>query len=1042
MIVRRIGFIRQTAVGRDSVEPIQSAPDEARRSLAPPCETTSKLIRDEVWPRRLLTALVLTALSLTAPFTQAQNGIAAANIKVVQVDTNNTVDSVELTATTSINDLHIRGDSTRADFNLQAGIDFSDDVSTGVLISSVAQNGRDNGEPAHPGTNFCTSAIDYTRTGDNAGGYKVSIFSAPTGAEYNINVSAAFFPYAKWLGGLARNSGATNGGANDLFTGSPGLLLGTHFIELGGGEFTVDLTSFGIDSRTDGVLLVNHGKNEDNFALSFANPTNGTWSVFVKDNGSNGGSHEQDPVAFVYVPRTNDSVVSGKFRSDGTRLIYSGAAPHFDVTNLSTGIWRLTIPGQNPDSGVLIVSAEGGVSLNVDNIVSYEADGDGWLIQSRDLPNDPPPLQSPGATEPVASFLFIPSIAATPVSPEDEATGLGASPRLKVSVPNPVSGNLTVTFFGRPLPLAQNTNKDFTVSVLPDTQFYSGSLHGGLPAMFISQTDWLIANRTNLNLAFVSHLGDITQNGQNGGSTIEWRRATNAMYRLEDPILTMLTNGIPYGMGVGNHDQTPIGTGDAGDTTFFNQYFGISQFIGYDYYGGHYGANNNNSFQFFSAGGMDFICIHMEYDTTPSAAVLAWADNLLKTYPNHRAIVTSHWIVNTGFNATFSTQGQAIYQALKSNANLFLMVCGHIGGEGQRTDVFGGHTVYSILTDYQSRTNGGDGWMRYYTFSPSNNVIRAFTCSPWLNKYENDANSKFTLPYDMNIADTMNVPFQALATNVVSSSNLVSCVWPGRPSGVTHEWYAVVEDEAGNTATTATWRFNTLNVAPVAANQSRTVTGDAATNLVLSVTDANDDALTFQINTVPLHGLLQSFDASAGSATYVPVRGYRGPDSFTFSANDSLLSSSAASLNLTVVAPPDTDGNGLPDAWEAAYGITNANGDADGDGRSNLEEYLANTNPTNAASGMKITSEVRAANGHTTITWAGVGGVRYRVQYSNGNTNAGFNGVFTDIVRPLLIEMDASPVGTPSTQTFTDDYTLTGGPPAGGQRYYRIKVTQ
>ncbi len=266
--------------------------------------------------------------------------------------------------------------------------------------------------------------------------------------------------------------------------------------------------------------------------------------------------------------------------------------------------------------------------------------------------------------------------------------------------------------------MSQNTNKDFTLAVLPDTQFYSGTLHGGVPGMFTSQTDWLVSHRTNLNLAFVSHLGDITQNGQHGGNDNEWRVATNAMYRLENSVMTLLTNGIPYGMGVGNHDQSPIGTGDTGDTSFFNQFFGVDHFIGYDYYGGHYGSNNNNSFEFFTAGGMDFIIIHLEYDTTPSAPVLAWANNLLKTYPNHRAIVTSHWIVNTGFNATFSAQGKAIYDTLKTNANFFLMVCGHIGGEGQRTDVYQGRTVYSILTDYQSRTNGGNGWMRYYNVFP------------------------------------------------------------------------------------------------------------------------------------------------------------------------------------------------------------------------------------------------------------------------------------------------------------------------------------
>ena len=42
--------------------------------------------------------------------------------------------------------------------------------------------------------------------------------------------------------------------------------------------------------------------------------------------------------------------------------------------------WRLTIPGYTPNTGVLIISPEGGLSLNNDNVVSYQADGDGWIL--------------------------------------------------------------------------------------------------------------------------------------------------------------------------------------------------------------------------------------------------------------------------------------------------------------------------------------------------------------------------------------------------------------------------------------------------------------------------------------------------------------------------------------------------------------------------------------------------------------------------------------------------------------------------------------
>lgn len=127
-------------------------------------------------------------------------------------------------------------------------------------------------------------------------------------------------------------------------------------------------------------------------------------------------------------------------------------------------------------------------------------------------------------------------------------------------------------------------------------------------------------------------------------------------------------------------------------------------------------------------------------------------------------------------------------------------------------------------------------------------------------------------------------PFQALAINVALTGGPVSFVWTGRTNGINYEWYATVEDAAGNMETTTTWRFKTLNLNPVATNQNRTVTGDAATILVLTVGDPNGDALTFHTNTLPQHGVLQSFDAAAGLVTYIPARGYRGSDHFTFSA--------------------------------------------------------------------------------------------------------------------------------------------------------------
>ena len=50
------------------------------------------------------------------------------------------------------------------------------------------------------------------------------------------------------------------------------------------------------------------------------------------------------------------------------------------------------------------------------------------------------------------------------------------------------------------------------------------------------------------------------------------------------------------------------------------------------------------------------------------------------------------------------------------------------------------------------------------------------------------------------------------------------------------------------------------------------------------------------------------------------------------------------------VCDPDDDNDGMPDAWEAQYGVDDPNADNDTDGFTNLEEYLAGSNPTSDSS--------------------------------------------------------------------------------------------
>ena len=476
------------------------------------------------------------------------------------------------------------------------------------------------------------------------------------------------------------------------------------------------------------------------------------------------------------------------------------------------------------------------------------------------------------------------------IGPANSGTNVAVPTTLSVNVTDPENHALDVTFYGRPLQAA--AGPDFTLVVVPDAQYYASTY----PAIYNAQMNWVVNNRTSSNIVYVASLGD---NVDVASNLTQWNNA-DAAYDLLDAA------NVPYGLAAGNHDGAPSSTAN------FNTYFGTARFTGKPHYGGHYGSDNDNHYALFSASGLNFIVIFVEYDdamTVTNHPVLQWANDLLQTHSDRRAIVISHNMLQGGTSTSFSTQGQTIYNALRGNANLFLIMGGHLDVASRRTDVFGGNTVYTLRSDYQSVDNQQSGYLRIMRFSPADDMIHVRTYSPTQNKdYDKSdaAQSNFNLSYVMD-----GVGFQVIGTATgVASGGTASISWPGLDPNAQYEWFAIASDGTHQTSS-ATWNFTTAstNTAPVAANDSYDVAKDStlavsAPGVLTNDTDADSNPLTAAPVTGPTHGSLTL--NSDGSFTYTPVLNYTGPDSFTYKANDGLIDSNTATVAITINAgtPP------------------------------------------------------------------------------------------------------------------------------------------
>lgn len=179
-------------------------------------------------------------------------------------------------------------------------------------------------------------------------------------------------------------------------------------------------------------------------------------------------------------------------------------------------------------------------------------------------------------------------------------------------------------------------------------------------------------------------------------------------------------------------------------------------------------------------------------------------------------------------------------------------------------------------------------------------------------------------------------------------------------------------------------------------------------------------------------GWVQVFDSDGNSISFVGSGDLWTPIDVVIDSYDRLIVTSSSDGKLVLYSIsgstlpsnwnddsllPDSDGDGMPDAWEEANGLNpnldDASLDSDNDGLTNLQEYLAGTDPNNAdtdGDGLKD-------------------GVDPSPGMANNNTPSANAGA--DMVSdPAIITLDGSGSRDPNSLSLTYNWTESGTNPA------------
>ncbi|SDX36425.1 Calcineurin-like phosphoesterase [Saccharopolyspora shandongensis] len=261
-------------------------------------------------------------------------------------------------------------------------------------------------------------------------------------------------------------------------------------------------------------------------------------------------------------------------------------------------------------------------------------------------------------------------------------------------------------------------NPRFTVAVMPDTQYLFDADRGDSTPLDASLRYVL---KTDENIVFLAHLGDLTEHGQ-PGELAQIGRSFEDLDR----------HRFPYSVLAGNHDIDSSTDDQRGPTPFLSTFGPKRAALSPAYRGS--SKDGYNSYHIFRGGGRQWLLLALDW--RPSASGIAWANSVINQHPDLPVILTIHEMVyaEADGQAQLSEFGQRVWRDLVAdNDQIFLTLNGHFWPPG-RTVLRNkaGNDVHLHITNYQDRYYGGSAMIRLYRFDLARGVIDVHTVSPWL----------------------------------------------------------------------------------------------------------------------------------------------------------------------------------------------------------------------------------------------------------------------------------------------------------------------